>query len=419
MRRPLIGYQSRAGRAGDRAATSTSGGGAVPQHSYASDVERVLGRVLELAAEHLQLDVAWVSEIEGDEYRVRTVAGDAASLGVAAGDRMALGDVYCGHVLDGTLPGAVPDLTRDPRTAGMHVTGDLGLGAYVGVPIRFVDGDLYGTLCCLHREPDPALGAKDVKFLELLASVAAEELERERRAIARRRERRERIGAAVRGECLHVVYQPIVDIVSERTVGLKALARFSGGPPSPATWFAQAAEVGLAEQLELAAIEDALGDLGALPDGAYLSVNASPRTAASPMLAELLDGAAAEHVQLELTEQSPVDDYDRLLEALAALRERGVRVAVDDAGAGYADLRHILRVAPDVIKLDMTLSRGIDADPARAALARSLVTFAGQVGAGLIAEGIETRAELDALAELGVRVVQGHLLARPGPLPGR
>ena len=387
------------------------------ERSNLRDVERVLARVLELAAEHLDMDVAWVSEVNGEDYRLRAVGGDPEPFGVEPGDRMALADVYCAFVLGDAGPSAVPDLTADPRTAGMRVTTQMGLGAYVGVPVRFVDGDVYGTLCCLNRDPSPGLDAKDVKFLELLADVAGEELHRERVAIEQRRERRARIGAALRGEGLEVVYQPIVEVASGQVVGVEALSRFTGGPPSPAAWFAEADDIELRDRLELAAIQAALGALDALPHGAYLSLNASARSASSPLLAEVLDGDVAPRVQLEVTEQTPVPDYDVLLAALGELRGRGVRIAVDDAGAGYACLQHILRIAPDVIKLDMALVRAIDRDRARAALAGSLVQFARQVGAKLIAEGVETRTELERLEALGVGVVQGFLVARPGPLP--
>ncbi len=381
-----------------------------------SDVERVLGRVLELAADHLDMEVAWVSEIGGDAYRLRAVRGDAEAFGVQEGLELPLDATYCARMLGGTLPSAVPDLAADPRTAQLAPTTELGFGAYLGVPIRFVDGEVYGTLCCLSANAAPALDGRDVKFLELLASVAGEELHREHAAFEERRERRVRIEAALHGERLRVAYQPIVDVATRRTVAVEALARFAGGPASPATWFADAAAVGLGEELELAAVRAALAGLDDLPPDVRLSVNASPRTAASPRLAELLDGPVTARVQLELTEQSPVDDYDALLAALAVLRARGVVIAVDDAGAGYADLRHILRVAPDVIKLDMALSRDIDTDPARAALASSLVQFAGRVDARLVAEGVETAPELATLAGLGVGLVQGHLLAPPGPL---
>ena len=120
---------------------------------------------------------------------------------------------------------------------------------------------------------------------------------------------------------------------------------------------------------------------------------------------------------LELTEHAGIADYNELAEALAPLRESGVRLSVDDAGAGFASLRHILNLRPDIIKLDIGLIRGIDADPARRALASALVGFAAEIGAVIVAEGIETPDELATLCALRVTYGQGYHLARPGGLP--
>jgi EAL domain-containing protein (putative c-di-GMP-specific phosphodiesterase class I) len=160
-----------------------------------------------------------------------------------------------------------------------------------------------------------------------------------------------------------------------------------------------------------------LAQVDDLPDGTYLAVNVSPDTAASPAFAEVCRSAPAEHLVIELTEHAPVADYPELTRALAGLRESGVRLAIDDAGAGFASLRHVLRLRPDIIKLDLALTRGIDTDPVRQALATALISFAGEVGAVIVAEGVESRWEADALRKLGVEFGQGWFVARPGPLP--
>lgn len=200
-------------------------------------------------------------------------------------------------------------------------------------------------------------------------------------------------------------------------VGLECLTRFSIDPDrAPDAWFAEAAEAGLGPELELAAMRQALPAAAALPPGAYLALNASPATIQSSGFAALLAGAPGERVVLEITEHAGVGDYDGLLGALEPLRGRGVRVAVDDAGAGYASLRHILQIRPDIIKLDASLTRNIGADPARRALAAALTAFARETDCLIVAEGVETAAELDTLRRLGVEKVQGYHLSRPLPL---
>jgi EAL domain-containing protein (putative c-di-GMP-specific phosphodiesterase class I) len=156
-----------------------------------------------------------------------------------------------------------------------------------------------------------------------------------------------------------------------------------------------------------------MGVLGALPADTFLAVNASPELLGERTLAEMLAATANRRIVLEVTEHVEVADYDALAGYLHQLRAAGCRIAVDDAGAGYASLRHILRLRPDYIKLDMTLTRDIDTDGDRRALASSLLTFAREVSATVIAEGIETQAELETLRGLGATLGQGYFLARP------
>jgi EAL domain-containing protein (putative c-di-GMP-specific phosphodiesterase class I) len=274
-------------------------------------------------------------------------------------------------------------------------------------------------LCCVSSSAQHTLDDKDAKFLAILAQVAAEEIDRERARDAERQAREARLDQALTGECLSIVFQPIVDLRTMTITGAEALSRFTIPPQSPAAWFADAARLGRTEELELVAIREALTSLAALPANVYLSLNASPSTLLSEELADLVTRDNGPRLQMEITEHSDVDvgDHDTLTAALQRLRAMGVRIALDDAGSGYAGLRQILLLKPDVIKLDLALVRDIDHDPARAALAGSLVDFAARVDSTLIAEGVETQAELDTLLALGIGSAQGYLLGRPAPLP--
>lgn len=242
--------------------------------------------------------------------------------------------------------------------------------------------------------------------------------EQARRHAAARSLQRQRVETALGGDTITALFQPIADLRTGAVAGVEALARFASVPQRPPNeWFAEAADVGLGVELELAAVRTALSGFVALARGLFMSVNVSPETALSPQLAELLADMPGERIVLELTEHTRVDDYGALLIALDDLRNRGIRVAVDDAGAGWAGLAHILRLRPEIIKLDTVLTGRIHADPVRRALAASLVSFARDIGAGLVAEGIECGEELTALRELGIPWGQGYYLARPAPLP--
>ena len=233
----------------------------------------------------------------------------------------------------------------------------------------------------------------------------------------RLREREQRIRRVLDGGVLRAVYQPICTLEGA-IVGAEALARFRDQPAfGPEWWFAEAREVGLSCELELLAAEAALAGLERLPAGAYLTVNVSPATLVTPAFLDLIAGSDGARLVIEVTEHARVDNYGTLREALAACRSFGARLAVDDAGAGFASLHHILQLEPEFVKLDRTLIAGIDDDRSRQALAVGLISFADKIGATIIAEGIEQAVEVETLEALGVRYGQGYFFARPGPLP--
>lgn len=235
----------------------------------------------------------------------------------------------------------------------------------------------------------------------------------------RRQELQDRIARVLDGDGdeLFMAYQPIFDLQDGGVVGLEALARFTSPPDRCTdTWLAEAEAVGRLLELELACLRTALRDLEHLPEDAYLSLNVSPATAVAAELHEVLDGLPAERLVLEMTEHARVDDYSSLKAALGGFRERGIRLAIDDAGAGFASLRHIVLLHPDFIKLDMTLTRDVHVDETRRALVVALVAFGSQIGARVVAEGVETPEQLATLRQAGVQFGQGFYLARPDAL---
>lgn len=243
-------------------------------------------------------------------------------------------------------------------------------------------------------------------------------IEAETQAQAELAERHRRIDQALEPGGLSMVFQPISELRTGDIAGVEALARFSASPwRPPDVWFAEADSIGRGRELELAAVAAAIEQIDQLPPNAFLAVNVSPATATCPELDATVRAAPLSRIVLELTEHTKVDDYDPLLNALDRFRAQGARVAVDDTGAGYAGFQSLLRLKPDILKLDITLTRGIDADPIRRSLAAALVTFAAETDAEIIAEGIEVEGELVALQHAGIRWGQGYFLARPGPLP--
>ncbi|WP_310205674.1 EAL domain-containing protein [Paenarthrobacter nitroguajacolicus] len=219
---------------------------------------------------------------------------------------------------------------------------------------------------------------------------------------------------------LITAFQPIRDLGTGGIVGAEALTRFTDSPYIPPDqWFADAESIGRGLELEFLALETALEAAARLPAHVYVAVNLSPSACLDLRLSDIVRNSAPGpgRIVVELTERSPVADYARLAAALAPLRSAGLRLAIDDVGAGFSSMRHILRLGPEIIKLDRTIVEGIDGNASQKALCTAMLSFASHIGAGLVAEGIETRSELATLAELGVTTGQGYLLGRPSVLP--
>ncbi|WP_427174699.1 sensor domain-containing phosphodiesterase [Arthrobacter sp. 92] len=231
---------------------------------------------------------------------------------------------------------------------------------------------------------------------------------------------RARIREIIGAKRLLTAFQPVRDLSSGRVAGVEALSRFVTDNGSGADyWFEEAAAVGLGTELEFAALETALESAADLPSCLYVALNISPASCLDPYLPVLLDrsNVPLHRIVLELTERLSVEDYEPLRSALGPLRRQGLRVAVDDAGSGFASMRHILHLRPDIIKLDRSLIAGIQDDTGQHALGAVMVEFAKQINAVLVAEGIETHAELAAVTELGMTAAQGYLLGRPSIQP--
>lgn len=213
---------------------------------------------------------------------------------------------------------------------------------------------------------------------------------------------------------LDIVFQPIVELRDGEVRGVEALSRFADGRP-PDVWFAEAMFAGRSVPLELYAARRAIDAAKGLPDGVYVAINVSAATALTPELVDLLRDAPMP-VVLELTEHTEVHDYPRLIAALRPLRDGGVGLAIDDTGSGYSGLAHLVQLQPDCIKLDRSLVHGIEADPAKRALASAVADFGAEIGAAVVAEGVETEGELSVVVAAGVRSAQGYLLGRPTSL---
>jgi PAS domain S-box-containing protein len=302
-----------------------------------------------------------------------------------------------------------------PSSAYNDLLGSLGVHAIAYAPVRY-EQRLIGLLGVHVKGSVREFAAAEalptlVEFADLAGALIGRDVE-ERTEAGRCRDH---VSDTISRQAFRPVFQPIVDITHDKIVGYEALTRFTDRA-NPESMFAEAAAVGLGIELETATLQAALAAAEALPQSAWLNLNASPELiAAGEPLRTLLRGSTRRLV-LEVTEHAAIDDYPAFLKAAAALGPE-IHLAVDDMGSGFASLRHILELHPAFVKLDRSLVSGLDKDDARQAMIVGLRHFAILSGCRLIAEGVETAGELRMLRSLGVRLAQGYRLGRPKAAP--
>lgn len=373
--------------------------------------------LLKTIRKHLGMDVAFLSKFMHGRRVFRCVDSSCGNHPVKAGGSDLLEESYCQRIVDGRLPQLMVDASLNPVALELPVTTTLPVGAHISVPIKFSDGRIYGTFCCFSHEANHTLTERDLGVMYVFADLAARHIEQDVIADEKHSLIRQKIISVLREDSLTVVYQPIYNLTHNKIVGFESLSRFITTPIcSPDVWFKEAFKVGLGVELEMKAVFTALRDLQQLPPEVYLSVNVSPETILSGAVAMAFRGMPLDRLVLEVTEHALIDRYEDIAMTLLPLRKAGLRVAVDDAGAGYASFRHILNLAPDTIKLDISLTRDIDSDESRRALTAALIGFAKETKRNIVAEGVETTTELRTLRQLGISDAQGYFLGRPMPL---
>lgn len=323
----------------------------------------------------------------------------------AAGDPTA--DIRLAHQ-DRVRPADVTPVSHHPGSNGAPTPPDEG-GAGSG-PVLPLPPVLQRPLADLRHVTGRAAAARAEATASLQGALAARHGGAPDPASARARAER-RVAALLAPGAIRAAFQPVVRLIDGAVVGYEALARTDVFDGSPDQWLEAASLVGRRVDVELACLEAAAA-AGRPPDGALLFVNASPATVLDPRLREMV--RRMPRCVIEITEHDAVHDYERLRAVLADLRSLGCLVAVDDVGAGYASMAHVLALAPSFVKIDRSLVDGMHADPGRRALVQALQAFTAAIGGATIAEGVETVADLRELRALGVDLVQGFGVARPG-----
>lgn len=386
---------------------------AAPTNLSTGAVENI-DRVLASVRSYLGMDVAFLSEFLGTNRVFRSVDSARPNAPLKTGGVIPMAAGYCQHIVEGRLPELIPNTAAVPLARSIPETVSIPIGAHLSVPVKLDDGEVFGTFCCFSYHPMPTLDRRDLELMRTFARLVAAQIEGELSSDRERAHKTELVRGAVGRGDPQVALQPIYRLDDMTLVGCEALSRFATEPRrTPDLWFADAQAVGLGPALELLAVRRAIAAFVELPGELTLSVNISPSTLMGTKVIDALAGIDPKRLVIEVTEHTPIGDYEALLNVIQPLRNTGMRVAIDDAGAGYSSLRHVLMLRPDIIKLDVSLTRGVDSDPARRAMAAALSEFARRTGARAVAEGIETESELRTLRELGIDRGQGYFLGKP------
>jgi len=366
---------------------------------------------------HLRMDIAFITDFVDEHNIVRFVEGDSEHAISLPGACIPGHESYCHLFAGGVLPSIIRDTSLDPVARKLTLTHKLNIVSYIAAPLRDADGATYGVFSCIGHKDGGHLSESDLAVMSMFADMAGTEIREQIKKRQNYLNAQRRILEVMKPEKLNISYQPIYDLQQKKVVGYESLARFDTQPyQTPDIWFNQAKLVGLDQQLELLAIKQGLESIHLIDESAYLSLNVSAEIILSGILTNIFSDEIAHRIVLEVTEHAKVPDYQLFREALSPLRKKGVRVAVDDAGAGYASFQHVLELRAEIIKLDISLIKGLDKDPARSALASALIAFARETNTKVIAEGVETQEEYLELLRIGVDSIQGYYVGYPMPV---
>jgi len=379
-------------------------------------IDQLLPGLLEAVRSNLDMDVGFISQFKGGNREFLYVSSNGQQGAPEPGDSNPLDESACIRVVRKLAPNLVHNAQTHASLMDLPAITALGVRSHVSVPIPSGNGGSFGTLCCYSSHCKETLDERDVGFMSAIADLIGTTLAKEQQVTDALSCRRSYILAVLNSDGLQMAWQPIVDATTGAIVAVESLARFQTDPYRPPNeWFSEAVELGIGTELEKAAFAKGMAIREHLPPDIYVGCNLSGSTLIEPTFQEFLRQQSLEQIVLEITEHDMIADYGALIPSLSEFRSRGLRLAIDDFGAGYAGFRHIVELNPDTIKLDMSLVRNIDSSPTIQSVVRALVGFAQERNTKLLAEGVETQAELDMLISLGIKRVQGYFFYKPMP----
>lgn len=376
------------------------------------ETERSMRDLVDALRRHLSMEVAFIGELTDRQRILRVVAAQGPD-GPRSGRADPEAESHCAQVVEGRLPEILGDISEHPTAAGLQAVRDLEIAAYIEVPLRLPGGELYGTLCCYDRTENNSLGERDLALMRAVAEVLGERIARRRKEDQEAYAFRAALTSTLGSDAIQVAWQPIVRVNDRQPIGNEALARFPEIPQiATGEMFMMARRLTPDLNLDMQVLERVLAQRGKDDGGQLRFINAWPELLTESRFFDLIKRAGKD-VVIELVEDPATIPTEMLKQAAMRVRRYGLRVAIDDVGTGHSNLARLVEICPDYIKLDRSLIREIDRDPAKQALVATFVSFSERIGGQIVAEGVERAAELEVLADLRVPLAQGFYIGRP------
>jgi EAL domain-containing protein (putative c-di-GMP-specific phosphodiesterase class I) len=374
----------------------------------------LIDAALKTMRDHFDMPVAYLSRFDGKDAVFRNVSCENPDDFMRPREQLPLSALYSPLILDGTLPSLIPDTGRFPHCRDLAITREMPIGSHVSLPILLEDGTPYGMFCCLSPSPNPTLNSRDLSVMSSFVTLVTRQVRMEERERLLEMQSRTWIDDLLFNSTFKPVFQPIVQLSDGAVVGMEALSRFGpDGTMGVQEIFEKVQEAGLGPELELVTMAKALDDYEEIRPPVFLTLNASPELICDPRFFELLPTKGLDRIVLEVTEHAQAPDEDALHGRIGALVSAGVKIAIDDVGAGYSGLLRIAKLKPDLLKIDRSLVFGIATAGEQQAIVSSLVHLARGMRCMILGEGVETQADAAMLKALGVDLAQGWLYGRP------
>ncbi len=378
---------------------------------------RHIQNLLQLVRQQLNMEVAFISEFV-DGYRVfRHIESISSFNLIQVGDSNPLDESYCQSVVNGQLPELIKNAQALPQAFKFKATKEVPVGAHISVPLKLSNGHVYGTFCTFSRTSKKFLTKRDLALVRVFASIASVAIEDNIDKHNIFDQRRRHYLNLLDQQKLQFYMQSIVNIRTNKIIGFELLFRNLEAINIPPTQtLHEIEELGLMNQLyenQFSHIEKLLQQV---PENMFLSWNIAPNIIRNTNLLQTLTAHNLNRLVLEISEHDAIENYEEIQRYLDPLIKQGARIAIDDAGAGFASLLHILKLKPYYIKIDYSLIHNIHKEKELQALAKGLVSFADACNFTLIAEGIELPEELNSLQELHFECWQGYYFAKPKPI---